>query len=122
MANQWQRFKNKTVKKLERLSKNTTLTVGKLSIKRSPVDTGLFKESWVTAIGAPINSQGATGAGLLPVVASSKLGDQIFFTNSLPYAFRLEFGWSNQAPFGIVRIIAANWQLIVDDQVKRIGT
>lgn len=31
----------------------------------------------------------------------------IWFTNNVPYAQRLEYGWSKQAPAGIVRVVAA---------------
>lgn len=92
MANQWQMFKNKTTKKLVKLAQNTTKTIGKEIIRRSPVDTGLFKSSWVTAIGGPVESLGTTGAGLLPIANTLGLGQTIFFTNDLPYAIRLEFG------------------------------
>jgi hypothetical protein len=30
----------------------------------------------------------------------------IYLTNALPYARRLEYGWSKQAPSGMVRISA----------------
>lgn len=31
----------------------------------------------------------------------------IYFTNNVPYARRLEYGWSQQAPAGIVRVVVA---------------
>jgi len=121
MASQWQRLIKKPKQRLAKLPINTFKTVGKEVLKRSPVDTGKFKESWVAAIGAPIQSQGTTGAGLLPVANILKLGQSIFWTTSLPYNFRLEFGWSNQAPFGMVRITVANWQMIVDREVIKLS-
>jgi hypothetical protein len=39
-------------------------------------------------------------------------GQTIFITNSLPYAQRLEYGWSKQAPLGVVRITAVEFQSI----------
>ena len=35
----------------------------------------------------------------------TRAGQTIFITNSLPYAYRLEYdGWSRQAPAGMVRV------------------
>lgn len=50
-----------------------------------------------------------------------KMGDKIFITNSLPYAFRLEYeGWSNQAPQGMVRITALEFEQYVRDEAAKI--
>ena len=96
--------------------------MAKKIIRLSPVDTGRFKENWLTAIGeANTSIDLPSGAGLTPIVKLLRLGDTIFFTNSLPYAFRLEFGWSNQAPRGMVRITVADWQGIVDREVQKIA-
>jgi len=119
MASQWTKIASKNKNLLLRVAKGSFKTAGQGVLKRTPIDTGKFKEHWVTAIGKPIISQGTMGAGLLPVANILKLGQAIFFTNSLPYNFRLEFGWSNQAPFGMVRITIADWQGIVDREVMK---
>lgn len=44
-----------------------------------------------------------------------------FFTNSLPYARRIEDGWSHrQAPQGVVRLTAMEVQQYVDEAVKEV--
>lgn len=78
-------------------------------IQMSPVDSGRFKSNWAAGIGA-INTdisatagsdaQGRTGIAL----SGWKPGQTIFLTNSLPYSLRLEYGWSKQAPAGMVRL------------------
>ena len=82
-------------------------------IQRSPVDTGRFRGNWQTQIGS-INY--ATNDGLDPsgqnaqreaefVISGFEEGQVLYFSNSLPYARRLEYGYSLQAPSppGIVR-------------------
>lgn len=48
----------------------------------------------------------AAGREVLSHYDSSEYGS-IWFTNNVPYAQRLEYGWSKQAPAGIVRVVAA---------------
>lgn len=48
----------------------------------------------------------AAGREVLAHYDSSEYGS-IWFTNNVPYAQRLEYGWSKQAPAGIVRVVAA---------------
>lgn len=48
----------------------------------------------------------AAGSEVLAHYDSSEYGS-IWFTNNVPYAQRLEYGWSKQAPAGIVRVVAA---------------
>jgi hypothetical protein len=104
-------------------------TYGQL-VQESPVDTGRFRAAWRVSVtrgpvgrvdrsvppprnrrrgrrgptgGDPINrtEQGRALSGIKRV----RLGDMVHITNSLPYARRLEDGWSKQAPKGWVRRI-----------------
>jgi len=122
VASQWTRIADSQKSKLLRVAKNSFSFAGKKIIRLSPVDTGRFKENWLTAIGqANTSIDLPSGFGLTPTVKLLRPGDTIFFTNSLPYAFRLEFGWSGQAPLGMVRITIVDWQGIVDREVKKIA-
>lgn len=50
-----------------------------------------------------------------------KMGDKVFITNSLPYAYRLEYeGWSGQAPQGMVRITALEFEQYVREQAAKV--
>lgn len=80
-------------------------------VSRSPVRTGSFRASWRMSLHAPditVTEGGVPGAPLsapsTPSAPAMKLGDKLFVTNSLPYSLRLEYGWSDQAPAGILRI------------------
>jgi hypothetical protein len=73
---------------------------------------GRFKNNWQTNLGAidfrdnaPPNANG-TGSRdrARDVLRSFRAGHTIFMTNSLPYAQRIETGWSSQAPRGVVRL------------------
>lgn len=78
---------------------------------RSPVDTGRFRGNWQISQGSPAagtkNTTDPTGtiATQEAIKALSiPMGGVVFFTNNLPYARRLEFGYSRQAPQGMVRL------------------
>lgn len=76
---------------------------------------GHFRGNWQASVGSPetrttdrIDSDGgATIRAAAASVAGVALGDKIYITNNLPYARRLEYGWSQQAPAGMVRITMA---------------
>jgi hypothetical protein len=103
-------------------------------IERSPVDEGLFRNNWFAGVGAPqIKTTeakakkafgelgGARFTEMLKVSTSFDLGDTLYFTNSLPYARRLEYGWSSKmAPFGMIRISAAEWPRTVEKIARQI--
>ncbi len=100
------------------------LAIGTALIQRSPVDTGLFRGNWNTGIGAPdssTNETDTTGASsiarLNARLAAWSMGKTIYITNHLPYARRLEYGWSQQAPQGMVRITVTEFQNYCRDAV-----
>lgn len=80
---------------------------------------GRFRGNW--QVGLDAAPQGETGqvdksggktlaAGNL-VIERFRVGMQaVYFTNNVPYAYPLEFGHSTQAPGGMVRITAADFQ------------
>lgn len=45
----------------------------------------------------------------LAALESWKVGQTIYMTNSLPYSKRLEYGWSQQAPAGMVRLTVQDY-------------
>jgi hypothetical protein len=93
---------------------------------------GRFRGAWMVSIGTPDNSVGtaldAEGKATLEahkaIIAAAKAGDVIHFRNNMPYAERLEKGWSQQAPLGMVALTVVEWQTIVDNVVNgiRAGT
>lgn len=106
--------------------RKTTLDMFGRIIMRSPVDTGRFRNNWYASIGKPSGSANEgtdpSGAGSLARVNAAaieyKLGDTIWMSNNLKYAWRLETGWSKQAPAGMVAITVAEFQSIFDKAAK----
>lgn len=85
-------------------------------VQMSPVDTGRFRGNWQLGIGSvnadtssPVDPGGAQVLGRIQAqVAQASAGDVLWVSNSLPYAQRLEMGWSKQAPSGMVRVTMAD--------------
>ena len=78
---------------------------------------GRFRGNWQVSFDRPavgaidrVDKAGtatlAAGRDVLAHYDSGEYGS-IWFTNNVPYAQRLEYGWSKQAPAGIVRVVAA---------------
>ncbi len=84
---------------------------------------GQFRGNWFSSIDSPITTpefgkidrsgQGAISEAIR--VANNAVGHVYYLTNNLPYAQRLEYGWSTQAPQGMVRITMAE----VDAAIKK---
>jgi len=83
-------------------------------IRDSPRWSGAFQASWNVSEGTPIFI--SVGRGRKPdtfaapvIVVKAKTNFPVFFiTNGQPYAQKLEYGWSDQAPMGIVRVNIAS--------------
>lgn len=82
---------------------------------RSPIETGRFKSNWNVGINGSDSTTDekrnhhhvfTTLARNERTIKSAKIGDSIHITNALPYAKKLEYGYSRQAPRGFLRITA----------------
>lgn len=88
-------------------------------IRRSPVDTGRFVANWRVAQGAidgttdySADQSGSTTLGrLVSAIRLMPAGGVVNLSNSLPYAARLEKGWSGQAPAGMIRLTAIEFEM-----------
>lgn len=101
--------------KTGRLKKRTRVTDG-MEIKAPAGYTGgRFRGNW--QVGLDVQPDGETGridrSGNMTMAVGKYMLEQfkvgtkaIYFTNNVPYAYRLEFGHSSQAPNGMVRITA----------------
>lgn len=90
---------------------------------------GRFKNNWRTAVGGSADNStidkpdraGLTSRVLMDtVVYSWQPGQTIFITNSLPYAKKLEFGHSKQAPAGVVRLAVQNFATAVAKAAREV--
>ncbi|EMX8898663.1 hypothetical protein AAH296_002241 [Enterobacter bugandensis] len=115
--------------KTGRLKKKARLVDG-MDIKAPPGYTGgRFRGNWQISFDTPTNDE--TGridkTGDLTKAAGNytlslfKVGMKaIYFCNNVPYAYRLEMGHSSQAPGGMVRITAAEFQRFFEDAVREV--
>jgi len=115
--------------KTGRLKKKARLVDG-MDIKAPPGYTGgRFRGNWQVSFDAPTTDE--TGridkTGNLTKAAGNytlslfKVGMKaIYFCNNVPYAYRLEMGHSSQAPGGMVRITAAEFQRFFEQAVREV--
>ena len=96
--------------------KKLTLELLKRVVLKSPVDTGRFRNNWMigngsvdmsTSIETDKSGTGSILRGASEVNSINVNGQIIYISNSLPYAKKLEFGSSKQAPAGMVRVTLA---------------
>ncbi|MFV5193207.1 HK97 gp10 family phage protein [Acinetobacter courvalinii] len=88
--------------------KNIVMDTIQSLVNTSPVDTGAYRSSHIVSIGS--TDMGVRGPETNPnqdaaiQAVKIKLGNLVYIQNNLPYAERLENGWSQQAGQGIYGI------------------
>lgn len=87
--------------------------------EKSPVDVGTFQNNWLVSIGQPDDSTtmtlgqfAAMSAQAIASYATATGFPMIYLQNNLPYALRLENGWSRQAPSGVLAMTVAELEQI----------
>lgn len=95
--------------RLETVVRAVTLNLFVAVVRKSPVRTGRFRANWEVSYGAPkLTVNDSTAAeradAVVREVITLPVGGVTFLSNALPYAYRLEHGWSKQAPAGMVRL------------------
>ena len=95
------RFNKKNEAKINRNVRKVVLACLGGVIRRSPVDTGFFRLNWALSVNGPDMTIGDKG-GVTQPMPTFENKDVIYISNAMPYANRLESGWSKQAPGGVV--------------------
>lgn len=100
-----------------------------LSFKDPPAGYvgGRLRGNWQASIGSPITTQieridkvgDAVNEAISKIVNVSFGDETIWLTNNLPYAMRVEEGWSTQAPTGMVRVSILGWEDAVKEAAAR---
>lgn len=93
--------------------------------RRATYRPGGMVNSWHSSIGqigsismrSP-NTSGVASLAQLAAVAPFASGKIFTFANPAPYARRIEFGWSSQAPAGMVRLVKVRFQAIVKAAIR----
>lgn len=130
------RYENVPRQKADRLVRAVASDVGMQLVERTPVDTGNARGHWYTTIGDtepgghPSPPTGAEGAGALThaamdhlalAAAAARAGDVISFNNDAAYIEELNNGSSQQAPEGIIDVVAMNFPATVEENARRLG-
>lgn len=123
-----QNFVDKTNRKLERMFREVNVEIGTKIVQRTPVKEGVARANWQVAIGSvpkgfvdlnDVSGQ-ATISKITARLARVKPGDKVYFSNHAPYIRRLEYGWSKQAPQGMVRITVAEFRHMLRQASARV--
>ncbi|WP_342049878.1 MULTISPECIES: HK97 gp10 family phage protein [unclassified Cupriavidus] len=116
-------FRRKFAAFVQRAKDNQEIVVRKVGLDlmtslvlKSPVDTGRFRGNWQVQYNlAPSTvptldkSGGPTIAAANGALQTVVIGQTFYLVNHLPYAQRLEYGWSKQAPAGMVRLTLSEY-------------
>ena len=123
----WKKIEQKIDRTLNQGIPATLFEVSTAIIKDTPADTGRARGNWQASVG-----RGATGdvsvvdrrSGEAKAIADVDqtvrvaVGDLYYLTNNLPYIERLEYGWSKQAPGGMVRKNLQNFNRLLVKNIK----
>lgn len=113
-----------TVKIAQRLDERSP--VGDATYWKSPPPKGYvggrFRGNWQLGVGTiPVGETGrvdpvgsATVGAITAEIPAEAAGKVFYLANNVPYAERIEQGWSRQAPTGLVALTAMEFQSIVD--------
>lgn len=86
---------------------------------------GHFRANWQLAIGSMPNGEvpgvDPTGASaqarIMAAIPDEASGLVYYIANNVPYAQRIEYGWSRQAPEGLVGLTVLKFREIVENAV-----
>lgn len=123
------RIIKKTNGKFDRLFRYVTIEALSSVVRLSPVDTGRFRGNWQVSANQPKSGvkdssdrSGAITIGLGSSAANKlQAGQTSYVVNNLPYANRLENGWSQQAPQGMVKRTAKRLKRNIQNEAKRLN-
>ncbi|AAW51205.1 tail completion or Neck1 protein [Salmonella phage SS3e] len=122
------RFVEKAKKNPEKVIRQVSIKLFSAIIKASPVDTGRFRMNWMASGSTPADGttdatdkSGNTATGnATSFVLNAADWHTFTLTNNLPYAQRLEYGWSQQAPQGFVRVNVSRFQQLLNEEASKV--
>lgn len=122
------KFVEKAKKNPEKVMRQVSIKLFSAIIKASPVDTGRFRMNWMASGGTPASriTDATDKSGNIAIGNATsfvlKAADwhEFTLTNNLPYAQRLEYGWSQQAPQGMVRTNVSRFQQLINEEANKV--
>lgn len=122
-----QRFAKKASAVPDQILRKVVFDITREIVQKTPVRDGYAKNNWfwgVQVVSDTEDSPSRSGSGSITRAASFastvRSGGVVYLTNNLPYILPLEFGSSQQAPAGMVRITVSRWQSIVDRAARKL--
>lgn len=129
------KFAEKAGQRADELVGGIVVRIAKAVDERSPVGDavywkskppkgyvgGRFRANWQLGIGVlpqgTLNRVDPTGAAtvgrIIAAIPDQASGRVYYLANNLPYAQRIEHGWSRQAPTGVVGLTVTEFQQVV---------
>lgn len=138
---QVKKWAKKAIKRKDNIVSYSFKRLGTLVVNRTPIGDvstwennppidyrpGTLANNWFAGIGEPepveLREPNVTAADSLSQIDAASLiapGKLMHISNPSPHARRNEYGWSNQAPQGMVRISVREWQDIVRQAVANV--
>lgn len=122
------KFVEKAKKNHEKVMRQVSIKLFSAIIKTTPVKYGRARMNWMASDGTP--ASGTTDAtdksGNIAIgnatsfVLKATDWHEFTLTNNLPYAQPLEYGWSQQAPAGMVRVNVARFQQLINEEANKV--
>lgn len=114
--------------RIDLVTQKVTFDLFSSVILKSPVKSGRFRGNWIASVNSygtlTVDIEDKTGSDATRemggVALTTPAGNIVFMVNNLPYAQRLEYGYSSQAPAGMVRVTIAEFQDYVAKAVRGI--
>lgn len=103
-------------------------TLSENVIKRTPVDTGRARGSWQSSTNGPATSSplrydktGNSTSSMAWSTSEKSAGKIYWLVSNVLYVRPLEYGYSQQAPHGMLRISIADIKNIVNSYIRQIS-
>ncbi|MDR1968406.1 MAG: HK97 gp10 family phage protein [Burkholderiaceae bacterium] len=129
IGDQLRKIAERNKQKLGEVVKEAVRDLAGQMIDNSPVKSGGFKGNWKGSVGeidrdasAPPDESGeASKASVEAALEAWKPGETLYVTNSKPYAQRIEHGWSEAAPTGVVGATMAGAEAAMKRAVAKVN-
>lgn len=117
----------KSKKNIDKILRETVEEVFSSIIEDTPIKTGALKGNWIASIGSPSSDKTGTLDRMGDITVSNmrkeirdfKTGDTVYLVNTLEYAERIEYGYSGQAPYGMVRVNIVRFDTILSSKARK---
>lgn len=140
LADDLRKFSDKTGARFSTLRRKLVLDLHADLVAATPVDTGHARANWQVSTGSPAEGiitdtdhaepiqpggNGTPPGSTSTTIAASALkhanpAETMYITNNLPYIERLNDGYSDQAPSGMVEVALASAESRLRDELEHL--